>query len=224
MVKQILKKQDSMKTNLNLLVILIIIIIVACSQNTPKIINLKQQKTDSISNKGNEKGEKCLAEFKNLRNYIYQKKKDSLKNYFIFPVKDNYSNDNLWYLSLLDNEILYDKLKTTAFTQKDFDKYFDKLFSPKYVKCLLKVKSEILFEKGHYETSSLIRKTEDNTIERIWMNAIYDKKTKSLRLMLNDYEYENYQDKDALFESNIEYDFQYDENCNLKFVKFIFAG
>jgi len=203
-------------------IFLIIVLIISCSQKFQSEIS----KNDSIKTEKDSvkisvsQEDKCLAEFNNLRNYIYQKKKDSIKKYFIFPIKDTLSTMNLWSLALNDKGNY-----KVIFTEKDFDKYFDKLFSLEYVKCLLKVKSEILFEKGEYETPYISEKIEEDegaTEVRTSMHATFNKKTKILSLTIGS---EGYNGNEKKWEAGmIQYDFQYDENCNLKFYRLFIAG
>jgi len=161
----------------------------------------------------------CVSEFRKLRDYIYHTRKDSLMQYFSFP--DIANNDAFWYLSLAgyDSE-LYRQKHTAIFTEENFSNYFDRLFSHQFVKSLLKIKSKELFETGKYST---IHFTEQDTyyVIEYWIDAVYDKETKILKLQLNNYGYDG---ENRIGESLIEYRFIYDDNCNLRFYELILAG
>ncbi|MDR2123329.1 MAG: hypothetical protein LBP34_09440 [Flavobacteriaceae bacterium] len=150
-----------------------------------------------------------------------------MKKYFTFPE----NNKSLWDLVCMQkegtNDVLCSKQKDT-FSEKDFEKYFNQLFFSQYVKCLLKLKSQELFEKGNYTTPFFIEKTADGYSLRYWIDAVFDKKTKMLELRYYIYTYEgNYlenQNDNVVGETLIEYDFKYDENCIPKFHRLIMAG
>ena len=206
----------------------VLLMIMSCSQGTSKNetsfkeeVVISNNENDTVKTSLNSDN-KCLSEFVKFREYIYQGKKDSVRQYFTFPIKKDASN--WWALALMGNDALYSKQNTSTFTEEDFDKYFDKLFYPEYVENLLKVKSKELFEKGYYETPYIVKKYNDEETDeiKISMRATYDKKTRILELSVCP---EGYKDGKKTWDSGtVEYDFQYDENCNLKFYRLIIAG
>ncbi|GHT17565.1 hypothetical protein FACS189429_1900 [Bacteroidia bacterium] len=104
------------------LIFFVILFFISCVQKT----NLKQnnfKQTDINAVVGNStvlmnNNNKYLSEFRRLKNFIYQKEKDSVSQYFLFPLNDN---DIFWYLSLAGrNDTLYDEKSSTVFSVKDF--------------------------------------------------------------------------------------------------------
>ena len=205
-------------------VLLILILIISCSQKSqPEISKNDSVKIEKDSATTKTPENKCLAEFKNLRDCIYQGKREEMKKYFDFPLKGN----DFWYLVWVaygaENDSLEDK-QELPFTEKDFDKYYNKIFPVDFVKCLLKVKSEELFEKGKYETEPLIDYDGDYVV-KYWIEAIYDKKTGVLELKEYFVEYQGNKidENNRLSDSTMEFDFKFDKNCNLKYDKFFAA-
>lgn len=215
-----------MKKNITkvLLFILFILISVNCTQTSkPRVNNIQKNDTsiiasDTIVNNEN----KYLLEFLKLRNYIYKSQKDSIEHFFLLNNNNHENSNAFWYLALAGhNDSLYQIKSSTIFTKRDFDKYFNNLFSQQFIKSLLKIRSKELFENGIYSTVHLFEKEDDGCREEYWIDAVFDKKSNNLKLQYNNYEYN---DNDRIGESLIEYDFIYDKDCNLKFYKLILAG
>jgi hypothetical protein len=72
----------------------------------------KQTNSDSI-----------VSQFVELANAIKSRDCESLKTFFHFPVNNQY----IWYKVLSENK-LYNKNLAEPFTEKDFDKYYNKFF------------------------------------------------------------------------------------------------
>jgi hypothetical protein len=107
------------------------------------------------------------------------------------------------------------------FTEKDFDKYFEKIFSQKFIKALLKIKSEVLDKKGSAETISL---KDGNTSYRIY--ATFDKEEKCLRLNLASITVEKDEHGEILpgGEFSIIYQFDIIDNKEIKLKQVMLAG
>lgn len=136
-----------------------------------------------------------LSDFKVFRDLLYKSDKINAKRYFMFPIYD----EDIWYL--IDSEGNLDASK--PFTEKDFDKYFSKIFNKNFVNLLLKIKSEELFSKGNYTTKEIIYK-EGNYEIRSKITAIYSKNNK---LVLSFYS-EHYSKNKKLSETMCSYTFR----------------
>ena len=68
------------------------------------------------------------------------------------------------------------------FTEQDFDKYFEEIFTPYFVKCFLKIKTDELYKKGSFTTVDLL----DSVNSRCYyMSATVISQTNTIELMLN---------------------------------------
>ena len=89
-----------------------------------------------------------IESFREFRNAVFQSNKYKAKEYFNFPVLN--VNNEIWYLTtdydLRGDIFITDSLK--PFTDKDFDKFFYKIFPTNFVKAFLKVKTDELYKKG----------------------------------------------------------------------------
>lgn len=135
-----------------------------------------------------------LSDFVKIRDLIYKSDTENLKKYFKFPIQDQ----NIWYL--VDSEGELDSHK--PFTEKDFDKYFSKIFHNYFIKHLLKVKSKELFSKGNFSTNVISYREDENTVNSK-LDCVYNKKNKLTLTFLTEY----YNGKDKLSESMCSYDF-----------------
>jgi len=119
-----------------------------------------------------------IDDFKLFRTAVYQNDKAAVKQYFKFPLNDD--GDELWYLVLSEKE--YDKIsgkKKNPFLEKDFDKYYSKIFPLSFKKSILKIKADELVKSGNAESSEF---KEGNTSYKMY--ATYDKKLRTLSLNL----------------------------------------
>ncbi|MES1225289.1 MAG: hypothetical protein ABUT20_57950 [Bacteroidota bacterium] len=121
-----------------------------------------------------------IQHFREFRMAVYQDNKDKVKSFFVFPVMSE--NNEIWDL-VTDGNTEPLKLhpgKIKPFTEKDFDQYFGKLFSRRFINALLKVKTDELYKKG--ETATIQLSEEKATTYQ--MIASFDKDDKTLNLNL----------------------------------------
>ena len=81
--------------------------------------------------------------FRQFREALYQRDKAKAKVFFNLPINDD--GNEIWNLACPKKKM---GAAGIPFTERDFDKYFDNLFSARLVKCLLKIKTEDLYRKG----------------------------------------------------------------------------
>jgi len=119
-----------------------------------------------------------IESFREFRNAVFQSNKYKAKEYFNFPVLN--VNNEIWYLTtdydLRGDIFITDSLK--PFTDKDFDKFFYKIFPTNFVKAFLKVKTDELYKKGETETVELT----DGKATTFKIIASIDKENKTLEL------------------------------------------
>jgi hypothetical protein len=119
-----------------------------------------------------------LKEFVAFRDAVYRQDLKAIKGFVDFPMEAGL----IWDLAYHENSPEY-KLavkNNSSFTEKYFDATFKKIFSPDFTKCLLKVKSKELFEKGEYSTERL---TQDNVTHFIIANYSPDEQILGLSLL-----------------------------------------
>ena len=212
----------------NLSVILIFLFI-SCKQNgekksVPEIKeNLEISKTENNNLEQKVDEDTLIESFREFRNALYQKNKVKVKTFIDFPIYNE--NNEIWYLENIADEEFLKKLteKITPFPESEFDKHFDKIFSKLFISGILKIKSEILFNKGEYETIEL---TEKDTKYKIYAN--YYKKSNEIVLNLatespikvNDVE----NDVIEKSEFNVIYFFKIENGENIKFKQIRIAG
>ena len=209
--------------------IILIFLFISCKQNgekksvTEKKENLETSNTENKNIKPKVEVNKSIESFKEFRNAVYKKDKIKVKTFVDFPIYNE--NNEIWYLEGIADEKFLKKItdKITPFTETEFDKHYDKIFTTYFLKAILKIKSEILFKKGEYETIEL---TNDETKYKIY--ATYDKKNRGITLnldvetpiKLNDGE----NDLVETAEYNIFYIFKIEDGNNIKFKQIRIAG
>ena len=209
--------------------IILIFLFISCKQNAEKKSvteikeNLKTSNTEDKNIEPKVKINTSIESFKEFRNAVYQKDKVKVKTFIDFPIYNE--NNEIWYLEGIADEKFLKKItdKITPFTETEFDKHYDKIFTTCFVKAILKIKSEILFKNGEYETIEL---TKDETKYKIY--ATYDKINKGITLnldmetpiKLNDGE----NDLIETAEYNIFYIFKIEDGKNIKFKQIRIAG
>lgn len=162
-----------------------------------------------------------INDFKSFRDAIYQHDTAKVKTFFKFPVL-NPANE-IWFLVLSEKQREAKKLtdKIAPFTEKDFNKYYKKLFPNEFTQTLLKIKSAELFNKG--ETASPEIKDGDTTTK---MYASVDKETNILSLSLSYtivWKEESGEVQDG-GESTVIYSFKILQNGHLQFMYVRLAG
>lgn len=162
---------------------------------------------------------KSLREF---RDALYQDDLEKIKTFIDFPLNEELNF--IWFICQDPGEEEYPDL-SIPFTEDDFDKSYKNVFSKQFIKSLLKVKTQELYEKGTFETIEL---QEFPLKYKIY--ADFYKKTKRLSLALYTEElmYEMQSEvevpKDQYIESSIIYEFEVNENNEIKFKRIQLAG
>ena len=159
--------------------------------------------------------------FRQLREALYQREKSKAKVFFDFPFMNQ--GNEIWYVAYSGDEKAMDKIGTTEkpFTEKDFDKYFDKIFSRQFIKCLLAIKTDELYKNGTSESPEL----KDSATTYV-LYATYNKPDRTIELNLATKTSYKVQDSDEydMGESNFIYYFQILDNRHIKFKKLLIAG
>jgi len=162
-----------------------------------------------------------LAEqFRDFRDALYQHKIAQAKVFFDFPVLN--PNNEVWiYIKRNEGiENAYTDTKPKLFSDTDFEKHFNALFPERFIRCLLKVKSDELFQTGKFDTEEIL---EDDFLDRIY--ATFDQKTGELLLNHYSEDIPGPEDEDDwAIEFNANYYFHVDKQGALKFVKIRLAG
>jgi len=153
----------------------------------------------------------------NFSVFIQDLKKESsqdLKKYFKFPL----SNDILWDVIKLNNK--NDTLVVrNSFNEDDFETYFGKIFTKKFVSLLNEVDTNELFELKEFKTKSIFE-AESSIVSEIYLYAYLIENKKELYVS---YIIKNSEDGD-IYEVSIIYIFQFSELCELINIKFMING
>jgi hypothetical protein len=209
--------------------IISVFIFISCNQNAEKNSLTEKKETLETSNTENKNIEpkvevnKSIESFKEFRNAVYKKNKVKVKTFFNFPIYNE--NNEIWYLEGIANEKNLKKItdKIIPFTETEFDKHYDKIFTTYFVNSILKIKSEILFNTGEYET---IEQTEKQTKYKIY--ATYDKEKNEIILNLATETPIKFNDGENDLIENAEYNviyyFKIENDKNLKFKQIRIAG
>ncbi len=161
-----------------------------------------------------------IDNFRDFRDAVYHNNKVKLKEFFDFPIITE-TND-IWYFVHGNNEKALELLtgKAKPFTEKDLDKYYDKIFSKAFISSILKIKSEALLKSGSTETPEF--KT-GNTIYKMY--ATFEKADGLLRLNLAlTTPVKNDDGTIDSVESNTIYDFSVSARGEVKFKQLRIAG
>ena len=159
--------------------------------------------------------------FREFRNALYVGDIEKTIPFVTLPLIN--SGNEIWYLVYQNRQDLIDKLpeRLVPFSEKDFHKYYHKLFSKSFIQTLLKIKSDELFRTGAAESSDL-----KEGITSYKMYATFDKAAKMLTLNLSS-ETEMKEENGEAFdkvESNIIYEFQTIDNKKIKLKQVRLAG
>jgi hypothetical protein len=155
-----------------------------------------------------------------FRDALYQGDKTKAKAFFDFPFIND--GNELWYLIYSDNEKAFEKLgtKVKSLGEKDFEKYFTRIFPKQFIRCLLKIKIDEILKKGSSESPEL---KDSTTFYKLY--ATYSKKERILDLNLATRKPEKISDTEyEPNESSYIYQFTILENGHLKFKRFLIAG
>ncbi len=212
-------------TSRNIIAVLITaatVLIVACNHDqakSKKEDTKASTKTSPVAKSTYGEVNTWLDDFKNFRTAVYQNDLAKMKSYFNFPV---YADTTQIWTAVYDNidESKRPQTYPDTFTETDFEKHHQMLFTEAFTKSLLKVKSEVLFKEGEYTTPQI--KESDHTYHII---AHYDKATSTLQLSLM---YSGGVDENGEEVSEGEYAiiyfFKVESGKYLKFDKILFAG
>ncbi|WP_293788814.1 hypothetical protein [uncultured Pedobacter sp.] len=208
---------------------LTLILLSACT-NTPKKAENERDAQTAVKDthvapqaKDDAKVKNWSDDFKNFREAVYSKDFKKLKTYFDFPIADE--GGAIWSLcNLTDAEIKARKNKfknPDLFYEQDLEQYYNRIFNADFVKTLLKIKSEQLYETNYNETPETT--TTDTKYKLI---AEYNKTNKVLSLNLaytnNAKDEEGNEVSEG--EYNIIYSFIVIDGKYLKFKKIDIAG
>ncbi len=133
-------------------------------------------------------------------------------------------NNEIWVLVFQGNEKKINQMtdEIKPFTEQDFDKYFDKLFSRRFINSILKLKSEELNKKDEIET--VVMKDGNATTYKMYATVNNVEKTLTLNLSSNTIIKDKKGEVQDGGESNVIYIFTLPENGQLKFHQIRLAG
>ncbi len=120
-----------------------------------------------------------INSFREFRHAVYTNDRAKAKQFIDFPIMND--NNEIWYLAYNYDDKLISKLPTNIkpFTEKDFDKYYSKIFTKRFINTILKIKSNQLYNTGKAE--SIRFKDRSETYK---MYVTFDKEDKTLTLNL----------------------------------------
>jgi hypothetical protein len=170
-------------------------------------------KTDSIVT--------WINQFRSFRTAVYQNDRASVKQFMSFPIIQE--EHEIWYL-VLGNAFkgAPEDGNVKPFTEKDFDRYYTKLFSRNFINGILKIKTDDLYRKGEIETAPMKAGPGLSMI----VYASFDKKKHILSINLaynGDTGTNNGEDADAI-EYNEIYQFHVLQDGRLQFHQVRLAG
>jgi hypothetical protein len=93
-----------------------------------------------------------IASLREFRDAVYTGDNKKVRTFFSFPVMNE--NNEIWD-HVLDSGMVMEGIK--PFTEKDFDKYYNKLFIKEFVQGLLKVRTDVLYRDHYFATAEFKR-------------------------------------------------------------------
>lgn len=126
-----------------------------------------------------------VDQLKTFRDAVYQRDKETAKQFFTFPVS-NPGND-FWGVALDDakgdTHTHIERLSTKQYplTEELFMLYFDQIFHKKFITSFLKLKTKELYEKGETATPEI----SEDKIHFYRMSANYDSHTGEITLSID---------------------------------------
>lgn len=200
-----------------LIIVLSVFSLLACEHkpNKEKVASVATENKATVADtpKNNSNWINSLRAF---RDAVYQNNKAKVKQFIDFPIMNE--NNEIWYTVEKEENASSEKIK--PFTEQDFDKYFNKLFTKQFITSFLKVKTEQLYNTGTYSTIDF---KENYTTYRMY--ATYDKEEKKIRLNL--YSETPYKTDDGEMdksEFSQMYEFHIVNNDQIKFIQIRLAG
>jgi hypothetical protein len=161
-----------------LLVVIATTFLLSCKDTKTK---QSENTSDSINNSGAVSGESAsvLNDFAAFKDAVMGKDKQKVKSFFKFPVTGD--NNQIWfYVAKTDADRDAIPTETKAFTEADFDKHYDTLFSEQFTTALSKINVQDLSTKGEAETGNI--PYSDGLYK---MTAYHDKNAKTIELLLS---------------------------------------
>jgi hypothetical protein len=164
-----------------------------------------------------------IQDFRKFRDAVYKNDRATVKSFIDFPIMND--NNEIWFLVYGGDKKgtqLMGSDKKKPFTEKDFDLYYEKLFSKRFIKAILKIKTEELVKKAETATAEI----GDGKATTYKIYASFDKDEHMLSLNLSS----NTQEKDengAVMdggEFSILYQFTILKNGHIKFRQVRLAG
>lgn len=162
-----------------------------------------------------------VENFRQFRDAIYQRNKIKAKIFCDFPILNE--NNELWKLVYLGKNNINIPNNVKPFTEIDFDSFFDKIFTKRFINCILKIKTDELYKNGKFTT---IYFNDSLTSTTYYIDAVYDKSENKIELNLlsnTDYKDENGEKLDG-GEFSIVYFLSIEKNGHIKFKKVRLAG
>ena len=161
-----------------------------------------------------------IDNFKQFREALYKNDKTKAKEFLDLPFQNE--GNEIWFLAYSDNEKETDKLNENVkpFTEKDFDKYFNKIFTKELIKCFLKIKTNDLYKTGESESPEI---KDSSTTYKLYVTFDKTKKTVNLNFATNT----PYKVSDTEYdprESNYIYEFQIYKNGHIKLKRVLIVG
>jgi len=154
--------------------------------------------------------------FNDFRNAVAKNDKVKTKQFIDFPIMN--VNNEIWNLAYDNNYQMISKLpgNPQPFTQADFDKYFNKIFTKRFINTILKINTGELFDKGESKTPEF----KDGAIT-YKMYATYDKESQTISLNLAMKTQDRSEDN-GMF--NVIYQFDVVNGSDIKFRQVRIAG
>jgi len=182
--------------------------------------SLKPGSTKTVSSY-KQKDTTCWVDnFRQFRDALYRNDKSKAKEFLDFPFKNE--GNEIWYLAYSGDEKATDSLDQNVkpFTEKDFDKYFNKIFTKPLIKCLLKIKTNELYNTGKSESPEI---KDSSTTYKLY--ATFDKANRTVELNLatkTRYKISGTEYEEG--ESNFIYRFMILKNEHIKLKRILIAG
>jgi len=213
-------KRINRSFHLTSLLLILIVIVFSCESkqvDNSKSADLTKTNKDSLE-VDLKIAPDIATQFRSFRDGVFQNKKEVVKSFFDFPILN--TGNEIWDHVTVDDltKTEYPDDRIVPFLAKDLDTYFPKLFPKLFIKCLLKVKSEQLFQSGSFDTPIIM---DGATEHRIF--ATFDKEKGDLDLNWHT-ETPTTDEDDWDSEYSVNYGFKIDKNGFLKFVEIRLAG
>lgn len=130
------------------MILLSFICCIACVFVNCQNKNTSEQQNNQVNMNNSASSKSIEKQFIELANAIKNGNSDDLKTFFIFPVK----NEDIWYKVLQENELVI-KNVSKLFTDKDFEKYCNKLFDTDIKKTI----ATLNFDKISFESENIVK-------------------------------------------------------------------